>query len=174
VPPDYSSWPTRQQAADRIGVSTKWIEQMAGDGRLESALYKRPSGGNRVRVYNPGDVDRIAAARRQEAGGFVLAEDAGITSELTSELTPAADLDGAQALTQLLVTLQAIARLLELASSGKLLGTPSPPALFVDLEQAAVITGLPVPALRRRLQLHGVEVVRSDRLYVRRRDLEAL
>jgi hypothetical protein len=171
MPPDYSSWPTRQQAAERIGVSTKWIEQMAGDGRLESALYKRPSGGNRVRVYNPGDVDRIAAARRQEAGGFVMAEDAG--AGVASELTPAAELDGAQAFTQLLVTLQAIARLLELASSGKLLGTPPPP-FFVGLEEATGLTGLPVPALRKQLKARGVEVVRSDRLYVRRRDLEAL
>jgi hypothetical protein len=167
MPPDYSGWFTKQQAADRIGVSTKWVDQMASDGRLESALYKRPSGGNRVRVYNPDDVERIAAARRQDAGSFVLDEDAGAPSELA----PAGGGD-AQALNALLVML---ARLLELASSGKLLGTPAPPpTLFVDLEQAAVITGLPLPALRRRLQLHGVELVRSDRLYVRRRDLEAL
>ena len=46
--PDYSTWLTKQQAADAIGVSTKQIERWTQEKRLQVAKWKRPEGGPRL------------------------------------------------------------------------------------------------------------------------------
>ena len=70
--PDYSTWPTKQQAADTIGCSTKWIERFTWEKRLQMRLWKRPEGGPRIAVYHPEDVARLAAERNPDAEPFVV------------------------------------------------------------------------------------------------------
>jgi len=74
---DLSTWLTKQQAADAIGVSTKTIEQFAKDGRIQQAVYRPQNRGAAKAVYHPDDVARIARERRQEPRAFVLP--AGVT-----------------------------------------------------------------------------------------------
>ncbi len=62
-PADYSSWLTKQQAADAIGVTTKSIERFVQAGKIQQARW-RPSGrGPELAVYEPSDVARVAAER---------------------------------------------------------------------------------------------------------------
>lgn len=177
MPPDYTGWPTKRQAADQIGVSTKWVEQMEADGRLEAGLYKRPGGGNRIKVYNPGDVERLAAARRQEAGAFVVPAGESQLPNPQSQI-PAGD---AAQLVQVLAWFQ---RLLELAGSGKLLGTfpertgtgaQSVEPVYIDLVEAAALAGLSERTLRALIRAGELEArkdpPRGGVWKVRRRDI---
>src|SRR5436853_5992083 len=70
--PDYATWFTKQQAADAIGVSTKTVEQLAKDRKVEQARWRRPEGGPELAVYHPDDVARIAQERHQAPAPFVL------------------------------------------------------------------------------------------------------
>src|SRR4029450_12274543 len=69
---DYSTWMTKQQAADAIGVTTKPIERLAQSKHLEQARWKRPTGGPRLAVYNPDDVARIVAQAQLPTQPFEL------------------------------------------------------------------------------------------------------
>jgi hypothetical protein len=57
---DYSTWPTKQDAATLIGVSTKTIENYVKDGKIKQAKWQRPTGGPLLAVYDPEDVNRLA------------------------------------------------------------------------------------------------------------------
>src|ERR1700730_4718481 len=70
--PDYSTWLTKQQAADALGVSTKTVEKLAQERKLEQAVWRRPTGGVPIAVYFPDDVARIASERHQAPQAFVL------------------------------------------------------------------------------------------------------
>src|SRR5690242_7615945 len=73
---DYSTWLTKQQAAEVLEVSTKTIEQYAKTGDLQQADWRRPEGGPRIVVYHPRDVERLRKERNPEAPAFILpAED---------------------------------------------------------------------------------------------------
>lgn len=65
---DYSTWLTKQAAADEMGVSVKTIENLGVQLKLASALWRNPAGGPNMRVYSPDDVQRLTVAR-QTAGG---------------------------------------------------------------------------------------------------------
>ncbi len=75
---DYSTWLTKQQAADAIGVSTKTVEKLAADKKLEQAVWRPDNRGMPRAVYQPDDVARMAQERRRDlpdlpggmAGGF--------------------------------------------------------------------------------------------------------
>ena len=64
VRPDYGQWVTKAVAASRLDVSTKTIEGWDKDGTLPGTLYRRPTGGPRIRVYDPDRVATLVAERR--------------------------------------------------------------------------------------------------------------
>lgn len=58
--PDYSLWLLKKAAAKAIGCSTKTVEDLAiRYQKIETATIKGKRNAN-VRVYHPGDVDKIA------------------------------------------------------------------------------------------------------------------
>jgi hypothetical protein len=61
--PDYSTWFTKQAAADTIGVSLKTMQNLGNLNKVTSHLWRNPAGGPLMRVYAPDDVHRLAAAR---------------------------------------------------------------------------------------------------------------
>lgn len=63
---DYQGWPTKAQAARIIGCSTKTVEKLARDGKLEKSMLPQP-GGSPIAVYNPGDVARVSQERNPPA-----------------------------------------------------------------------------------------------------------
>jgi excisionase family DNA binding protein len=74
--PDYSTWMTKQQAADALSLSTKMIEKLAAEKKLQTAKWKRPEGGPSIAVYHPADVERVARERNPDAEPFVLPAEA--------------------------------------------------------------------------------------------------
>jgi hypothetical protein len=82
VPTDYSTWLTKQQAAEAIGCSTKLIEQFAKEKKIQAAKWKKPQTGANISVYHPQDVKRVRKARNPGAEPFVMpAPDASENSE---------------------------------------------------------------------------------------------
>jgi hypothetical protein len=69
---DYSTWLTKAAAAAAIGCSTKTVEQLAQEGKIQQASWRRPEGGPRLAVYHPDDVARVASARQPGLPAFVL------------------------------------------------------------------------------------------------------
>lgn len=56
-------WP--QEAASLAGVTTEWLRQLADRGRL-TVIRMGPRG---VRLYQRGEIERLASARRSTTGG---------------------------------------------------------------------------------------------------------
>jgi excisionase family DNA binding protein len=61
--PDYSQWPTKEQVAAALDCSTKTVEAFASQGKLQSARWRRPTGGPKISVYHPVDVENLRRER---------------------------------------------------------------------------------------------------------------
>jgi len=62
--PNYETWLTKQQAADKLGVTTKTVEAFAAKKLLRAvAGYRRLSGGPRVTIFDPDQVENLAHRR---------------------------------------------------------------------------------------------------------------
>src|SRR5262245_54083100 len=68
----FEDWPTKEQAAQRIGISIKTLERMADRGEIHQKFRDRP-GASQVAVFNPDDVERVASQRAAADGkAFVM------------------------------------------------------------------------------------------------------
>lgn len=146
--PDYSTWLTKQQAAEAIGVSTKTVEKLTEEKQLQKAFYKRPETGVRIAVYHPEDVARLRKERNPEAEPFVLpaAEAEPKASEKALAIRqPAAD--------QLFQALTA-------AFSGSQNSQKSW-KLFLSIREAAKYSGLPQAMLRRMAQKEEIRAFKT-------------
>jgi hypothetical protein len=174
--PDYSTWLTKQQAADALAMSTKQIERWAQDKRLQCAKWKRPGGGPAIVVYHPADIERIARDRNPDAEPFVLPAAAAAEK-------PAVNGSHAIALRQQspAEVLQAFAAAFRDASQTSQTGVGSvrlAERLYLTIGEASEYTGLGIGYLRRQIAEQKLELVkgagphRADVL--RRADLEKL
>ena len=142
---------TKQQAADRIGVTTKTIERLTHDGKLHPTRWRRPTGGPAVVVYDPDEVDRIAQARQPGPAASILVP---ITKELPSNG------NGHQPETLARVPDEGIGvggyvdlvRMLAEAGRRVLSETSQTAPLFLTIKEAAIRTGLSQAYLRRKCQ----------------------
>jgi excisionase family DNA binding protein len=171
--PDYSTWITKQQAADSLDVSTKQIERWANDKQLQSAKWKRPEGGPTIAVYHPADVERMARDRNPDAEPFVL--------PAAAERKPT---NGAHAIAVRQPSAEQVLEAFRAAVSGASQtsqtygGVRLTERLYLTIGEAAEYTGLGVGYLRRQVAEQKLELVkgagprRADVL--RRRDLEKL
>jgi excisionase family DNA binding protein len=161
---DYSTWLTKTQAADAIGVSTKTVEKFADDGKLQQAEWKRPGGGPRIAVYHPRDVERLRKARNPGAEPFVLP--AAVDERPSADKAVAVRQPGAERFMQVLAATMANS-----ANSQNLAGVRLAERPFLRIGEASEYTGLGVAFLRRwiaegKLKLikgagqHGADVLR--------------
>jgi hypothetical protein len=171
---DLSTWLTKQEAADRLGVSTKAIERFTRAGKLEQR-FRPQAGSPHVAVYFPDDVAQLAQARQRMPVPFVLAAStdrptngnghhAGeALDRVTTPVIPGDDLlRPGDNLLRVLVT--AAARVMSETSQ-------TPTAAYVTRAEALAIAGVSAGELRRAVQAGEVKV--RGRRY-RRQDLEAL
>jgi hypothetical protein len=174
--PDYSTWFTKQQSAEAIGCSTKLIEQLAKEKKIQTAKWKKPQTGARISVYHPADVNRVRKARNPGAEPFIMqASDASENSESQSEAgalsLPRGELQVARPLGLLAKALEAIAA--QMASGNK---REWPVPLFLTTKEAALYTGLSagfldglvksgkLPRLEKGIQGHRYRRADLDRL----------
>jgi len=177
VTPDYSTWLTKQQAADAIGVSTKTIESFAKDAKIQQAAW-RPSGrGPEKAVYNPDDVARIAQERRPGLPPFVL------------PASPAGPSNGnghggaIQTLHSVTPSGEDVLRLVFAAALRALASEPATSEnsekLFLDVEQAAAYLYWTPRDVRRAVRAGELDARNKEKRdwrtwRIRRKDLEQL
>jgi|SRR5581483_6604784 len=180
--PDYSTWLTKQQAADAIGVSTKLIEKFAQEKHLQSAKWKRPEGGARIAVYHPHDVERLRKERNPEAQPFVIApsKDGAPDDVPAFAEAPAATSAPNTALAVRQPSaeqfLQAIAAAMGSGSqTSQNLGVRISERLFLTIPESADYSGLPQSHLRRLMADGTLKAMRTGGGWrIRRADLEKL
>ena len=150
---DLSLWLPIADAAQVIGCSTRTVERLGRDGKLERRL-RRQEGTPPVAVYNPDDVARIAAARHPAPPPFVLPAGSGnghgtdTTRTLPSVQRASLPAAGNDSITQF------FALMVQLLSS-----PPSPPSPtlaasvsenpFLTITEAAAYVRLPTVDIRR-------------------------
>jgi len=163
---DYSTWPTKQQAANLIGVSTKTIENYVKDGKIKQAKWKRPAGGPKLAVYNPEDVNRLAhrmsaAVIVDSPGAAPPASGAGGGTSGHEQLAPIGPaLNGAALIETILRTLQKTSETSE--------------KLFLTIPEAAQFTGLTETYIRRACQAGTLAAIKDGGWKIKRTALAAL
>jgi hypothetical protein len=174
--PDLSTWLTKAQAAEAIGVSTKTIEQFAKAGKIQQAAWRPQNRGAEKAVYHPDDVARIAAARRPGLAPFVLP--AGVTPPVNGNGHHGGNRTDLQ---RIHTDPDDPIRQLAVAFERFLLAPPLPPASekssekwFLTIPEAAALSGLSEANLRRRCQSGWPGAIKDGAWKIRRRDLEAL
>lgn len=158
---DLSAWPTKQQAADAIGVSTKLIEQLAKDKKLQAAKWKRPEGGPAIAVYHPSDVERLRQERNPDAPAFILPAENGQTKVIAPRQQP-------QDLMQILATIMS-------SQNSERCSVRIPEKVYLSITEASQFTGLPQADLRRRMQAETLPALKTGAGWrLKRTDLERL
>jgi excisionase family DNA binding protein len=175
---DYSTWLTKQQAADTIGVSTKTVESLAKDRKIEQAAWRPQGRGAERAVYNPDDVARIAADRTPGRPAFVLPavstptngnrDQAGHHTQLATASRGAAGPEAAAAYLQAMLT--AILG----ASSQTSESSQKSETTFLTVAEASAVTGLTQAYLLRAIAAQTLPAVKDRGWRIRRRDLEQL
>jgi len=172
--PDYTTWLTKQQAADAIGVTTKTVERMAQDGQLQQARRRGATSGQKIAVYHPDDVDRIASARRTAPVPFVLpaiqdspANGNGPHPGVALQIPPPSPIGSGEEL------LQAFALALRrMSETSQTLAAGA--TLYLTIDEAAAVSGLSRAFLRRMIGNGTLAAIKDRGWKIRRKDLEAL
>jgi excisionase family DNA binding protein len=168
----YDSWLTKEQAADAIGGSTKMVERLAAEGKIQQAHTQRQGRGAYRTVYQPDDVARIASERRPGPTAFVLP--AGVTapsngnghhgSTALQVAGPELTSSGEDLLRAFAVALRSMSETSETRET-----------LFLTIAEAAAVSGLPAADLKRAIAAGELPARQTGRggWRIRRRDLEA-
>lgn len=170
---DLSTWLTKQEAADALGVSTKAVERFTRAGKLEQR-FRPQAGSPHVAVYFPDDVAKLARTRQRTPPPFVLEAERDSppngnghhTSRALERVSaPRADLATAG---------DDLFRVLVTAAVKVLSETSQTPPLWVTVQEASAVTGLTQAYLRRQVKAGTLKAIRDRGWRIRRTDLEAL
>lgn len=173
---DLSTWLTKQQAADAIGVSTKTIEQFAKDGKIQQAAWRPQNRGPEKAVYQPDDVARIASERRPGVAAFVLP--AGVTPPVNGNghqalaVAPPREREASLAID--LSPLASFAAVLQTLAEKSASSENLSEKWWLTIPEAAALSGLSATHLRRRCQSGWPGAIKDGAWKIRRRDLEQL
>jgi hypothetical protein len=161
-------WYTKHDASNKIGVSTKTIEQFAKAGKIQQVMYKRPSGGPKVAVYEPADVDRLAAERKAESEPppppFVMPAGANGNGARAS----------ARSLARVATTNGDAAAILHALMTAAQKGSQSSEKLFLTIPEAAQISGLSEAYIRRACKTEKLAAIKDGGWKIKRAALVAL
>lgn len=175
TPPDYSTWLTKAQAAEAIGVSTKTIEAFAQDRRIEQAAWRPQGRGSAKAVYNPDDVARMVQERQPGRSAFVLPAAATAPANGSGHHAPSAlAIAGPGTPSGEEVLRLVLAAALQVLTSEKSSTSENSEKLFLTIPEAAAVTGLTQAHLRRVIADKTLPAIRDRGWRIRRRDLEAL
>jgi excisionase family DNA binding protein len=184
---DYSQWPTKDQVAAILDVSTKTVETLCKQGKLQSSFWRRPSGGPKITVYHPAEVESERRLRFPDApSAFVMPALApsGSSEKMVAEVSQRSGSDSQNAQNAILALLQAALgprsqMLLETSgkaseTSGKKPYTPVESRVYLTVREAATYLGWPEGQVRGAIAGGELAARKVGHTRVRRRDLDAL
>jgi hypothetical protein len=171
---DYSTWLTKQQAADAIGVTTKTVERFVQAGQIQQARWQREGRGPQLAVYHPDDVARLASERKPgplppfvvpTSNGSANGNGHGAVTQVESKLeSPRIHLTSGDDLLHALTLLM----------SKVMSETSQTPTLFLTLPEASAVSGLTQAYLRRACESGTLKAIKDRGWRIRRKDLEQL
>lgn len=172
---DYSTWLTKQQVADAIGVSTKTVEKLADQKKLQQAYWRRPETGAKIVVYHPADVDRIRKERNPDAQPFVVPPVAAAAAAGAGQSTTA-DLARVPAGNVVERLFHALANSAESGSqNSQTHQVRVAERLFLKIPEASAYSGLPQAHLRTLIGEGKLTALKTGAGWrIRRTDLEKL
>jgi excisionase family DNA binding protein len=162
---DLSSWYPQSEAAELLGVSEKTLERMVKKGTGPECQKRRRPGRKPENVYNPGDVDALVAAagRTVFSASSRIGMPAAVATRQPDGIPPA-----------LAAVLGLFEKLAGMAvRSRQELAAPAG-AIWLTIPQAAAVSGLSQPFLRRCVKRGELRAVRDRAVKVRRADLDNL
>jgi len=172
--PDYSFWIGKKEAAEMLQVSTKSVEKFHADGKIHGVSWRRPSGGPRIMVYHPGDIETLRTERlHTPAAAFIMpATGVANTDNLPAE-NGVLEMDGARIL-QLLGALSQ--KLLEGSQKSKNSKPEVPIAsrVLLTVREAAAYVGAPEYQVRAEIAAGRLYARKEGFTRVRRTDLDKL
>jgi len=177
---DYTTWLTKAQAAEALGVTPKTVERFVDDGKIQKS-YWQPGGRGPTRVvYAPDDVARVATDRqRGPLPAFVVPSGAPnangngdrslsvVSDQENLTRSPAPGSPAGEDVLRLLVG--AALKVMSETSQTSVAETP-----WVDIPTAALILGRSQAYVRRQIKDGCLHAERDRCVVVRRKDLEAL
>jgi excisionase family DNA binding protein len=180
--PDYSQWPTKEQAATLLDCSTKTVEKFADEGKLQTVRWRRPTGGPKISVYHPVDVENLRRERFPDAASsFVMPAPAASPKSPTAANEEAAKPDSAAALRIIGAFLEANSA--AIGTGPRLLGTSQKPRkpdvpiehrVYLTVREASAYAGRPEKHLRRMIAQGTLPANKEGHTRVRRADLDKL
>lgn len=176
--PDYSTWLTKQQAADAIGVTTKTVERFVQAGQIQQTRWQPAGRGPLRAVYCPEDVARIALERTPGPLPAFLVPAARDThangnGHGSTALAPSSQLS-ALSHPELPSSGEDLLKALVAALGNSMSQTSQTSTLFLTLAEASAVSGLSQACLRRKIEDRTLAAERDRGWKIRRRDLEAL
>jgi hypothetical protein len=175
--PDYSTWLTKQQAADWIGVTTKTIERLAQDGKIQQAAWRPENRGPERAVYHPEDVAHIASERRPGLSPFVVPRVGDRSANGNGHAVGIAVVRNPESRDSSALALPVgddPIRLLFGAALRAVSEKSETPPLFLTIPEAAVVSGFSQAYLRRKCQAGWSGAIKDRAWKIRRKDLEQL
>jgi excisionase family DNA binding protein len=170
IPPDFSVWPTKAEAAQIIGCSTKTIESLAQSGKLQQSSRRRVETGALIAVYHPGDVERIRRERNPEAVTPFVVTASQNHSETSREAAVARPQPQQGEILQALLA--------ALSANSQRLPEPAvrtSEKLFLSISEAADFSGLPRSYVREQMRAGKLPAIKTGAGWrIRRADLSAL
>lgn len=172
---DYSTWLTKQQAADAIGVTTKTVERFVQAGQIQQARWQREGRGPQLAVYHPDDVARLASERKPgPLRPFVVPTSTGPANgnghnalvQVESKVDrPSIQLTAGDDLLHALTLLMS-----------KVMSETSQTSdyEYLTIREAAAACRLTQAYVKRRCEAGAVPAIRDRGWRIRRKDLEAL
>lgn len=175
---NYTDWLTKEEAAERLGVSPRTVMRLADGNKIQQRMRPR-AGGSPLAVFHPADVDRVAAERSDPKLFWVPDEqqELRIYQGPTAPAEPAAPALPRMAPETLVEMIVDAADRLITARKTKetkelAVLIPEKPRLTL---REAVALGFQAEDLRQRVKAGTLENVGSPHRYrFRRRDLDAL
>jgi hypothetical protein len=178
--PDYSTWLTKQEAAERIGVTTKTVERFVQAGQIQQARWQRDGRGPLLAVYFPDDVDRMALERqRGPLPPFLVPKSADVPTNgnghgLMSTNNVLASTEPVSIDNDPIRQLFAAALRAVMSQTSQTSARIGGERLYLTLPEAAAWTGLTEAYLRRKCRDGSLPAIKDQGWKIKRTDLETL
>jgi excisionase family DNA binding protein len=163
-------WLSKQDAAHRVGVSTKTIEQLATKKKIHRKLQPRPGKPPMV-MYREDDVEELQRERQAHVVKF-----APLPNPNETQLIPVEMLQAAADAQSGARSMQELGKfILEGLLDNRKPNVRIPERIFLTRAEAAEYTGLPPIYIERAVKMGKLDVMKTGRGWrIRRTDLEKL
>jgi len=179
--PDYSLWFTKIEAAKAIGVSTKKIEGLVKEGKIQQAKTRRSESGQWISVFAPEDVQRMERERKA-APPFVMPAGADTTAATNGnghhapgvQLAPVNGPNVSDVVGLLVHALESLRAIIQTIPPQGLPAAGQVQSTHVQILEASKITGLSETYIRRKCKDGSIGAKRDGGWKIPRNRLEEL